>query len=260
MKIQYLIDQFEHLDDPHAEAALKESRRNWMQRSLKAAGNFMLASLPFVSANLQSTETKARAGSVADALNMALLLQYIQRKLYLDADARLLLVPDSDRAIIYEIAAHEHQQLGFLEKTIRSKGGNPVGEPNLDLTGGSGNGHGVFSNFTNDYQIFLALCQLMEDVCVCAHKALLAEVASDPEILMCVQRMHSTQARHSAMIRILRARRGWISEEETTGSAIPASGGTMVMYGKSNMQLNPLAFDEPLSREAVMGIITPFMA
>ena len=77
-------------------------------------------------------------------------------------------------------------------------GGTPVAEPTFDFSGGKGSGNGPFANAFNDYSLFLAVAQTLEDTGVRAYKGQAGNLISSDDVLTAALRIHSVEARHAA--------------------------------------------------------------
>ena len=71
---------------------------------------------------------------------------------------------------ITTIRDHELAHVNFLKSAISAAGGTPIGQPVFDFTGGNGSGNGPFAGAFADYELFLAVAQVLEDTGVRAYK------------------------------------------------------------------------------------------
>lgn len=163
-------------------------------------------------------------GLAKQVLEFAILLEELEHDFYVTALAAPGLIPASDRPIFEQISKHEGAHVTFLSTGLTGIGGIPNPEPKFDFTAG---GHGdVFRN----YRSFLALAQTFEETGVGAYKGQATNLITSNSLLTAALRIHSVEARHAAEIRRLRGEKGW------TG-----------------------AFDQPLSKQAVLKKVSPFI-
>jgi len=203
----------------------------------------------------------AAADSVVDVLNYALTLEYLESSFYNEGvDSGV--IPANRLAIFNQIKKHENAHVTFLVNTIKSLSGTPVSEPDFDFTAG-----GAYSTVFSDYNVFLTLSQAFEDTGVRAYKGRAGELISNDAVLTAALQIHSVEARHASMVRRLRAEKGWITG--ATGSPSASYAGednktqatidiTTLGAGYS-VNTATEAFDEPLTKEQVLAIVTPFI-
>ncbi|KAA5531703.1 ferritin-like domain-containing protein, partial [Paenimyroides baculatum] len=162
-----------------------------------------------------TTAYTARAGALTDALQLALILEYLEDEYYrmgLDAGG---LIPSTDRTVFMQISKHETAHVSFLKAALTSLGETPGSKPTFDFTAG-----GNFSPFT-DYNQFLILAQAFEDTGVRAYKGQAGNVMESRQILQAALQIHSVEARHASQVRRMRANKGWI--ELANGGNMPAA-------------------------------------
>ena len=173
----------------------------------------------------------------------------------------------------------------LLRDTIMALGGMPVAKPNFDYTAGSGTMAGPFADVFTNYATYLAVSQTFEDTGVRAYKGQAANLISSNEILRAALRIHSVEARHAAHVREIRRRNGllvpsgvllqpWITLNQSgigtplvqpsyDGEELTNQAGVQVV-GINGFAITAEdaseAFDEPLSKEQVISIVTPFFA
>jgi hypothetical protein len=239
----------------------------------KQAGDFSikaaLASLP-LGLTLMPKIVKAQGSSVTDVLNFALTLEYLENEFYmmgLDADG---LIPSADKGIFMQISKHEAAHVAFLKTAL---GSAAVSKPEFDFTAG-----GTFANAFSDYATFLALSQSFEDTGVRAYKGQAGNLINDNDTLKVALQIHSVEARHASEVRRLRGKvsgmaiKGWVTGKESNGAPQAIyDGEDNVMQGDANlsnissigsisMAAKTAAFDEPLTKDQVLDIVTPFLA
>lgn len=208
---------------------------------------------------------------VIDVLQFALLLEHLEAEYYTRGTKMGGPVPQSDLPVFNTIRNHENAHVAALIQVIQSKGGTPAPKPNFDFTAkgavpdpfGAGN-----------YQIFLALAQAFEDTGVRAYKGQAGRLMSDTQVLSAALSIHSVEARHASMVRYLRGQKGWITGDDRGGlpafaqpiydgeANVTQAGVNLSALGNGNGGIGAVteAFDEPLTKEQVTAIVTPFLA
>ncbi|THH41418.1 ferritin-like domain-containing protein [Neolewinella litorea] len=266
MKFLHLFNEFER--GANGSTPQLTTRREAFGQIGRTVGKAATVALP-LAAFLKSNPIAAQSSgdSIVDVLNFALTLEYLEAEYYamgLDSDG--LLTGDL-RETISLIGDHEAAHVEFLKSAISGAGGDPVDKPDFDFTAG-GNFNNVFSNQT----IFLALAQAFEDTGVRAYKGQAANLMGNGAVLTAALQIHSVEARHASEIRRIRGSKGWITNAENTTGAGAADA---VYMGEDNvMQLGfnvttltsvsrnhiTEAWDEPLSKQAVLDIASLFIA
>lgn len=252
---------FDALENPEAlEDAV--TRRDALRDSGLLGKGLAMASVPVVIAAMATKafgQGAALPNKIINALNFALLLEYLEDEFYRLGVAASGLIPASDRAIFQQVSLHETAHVAYLKAAL---GSQAVIKPTFDYTAG-----GMFNTFT-DYPTFLIIAQGFEDTGVRAYKGQAGNVAGNGDILTAALRIHSVEARHASEIRRLRGQKGWIPTND------PAAPGPIkaVYVGEDNVvhlgvnvsgyegvQAATEAFDEPFLREEdVLAIASPF--
>jgi rubrerythrin len=240
----------------------------------KQAGDFgvkaAMAAVPAIALTMLPKVVRAQSGSVTEVLNFALTLEYLEDEFYKAGLNAAGLIPSSDRAIFMQISKHETAHVAFLKTAL---GASAVAKPNFDFTAG-----GQFSTAFTDYGTFMALSQSFEDTGVRAYKGQAGNLISDKNTLKAALQIHSVEARHASEVRRLRGAmlgqpiKAWISGSESNGApaAIYAGEDNITHAGASLNDIASLgsvsaaakteAFDEPLTKDQVLAIVTPFLA
>lgn len=253
---------FDALENPEAleDAA---TRREAIRSSGLTGMGLAAASVPVLIAAMATKAfgQGALPNKIINALNFALLLEYLEDEFYRLGVAAPGLIPASDRAIFQQVSAHETAHVAYLKAAL---GSQAVIKPTFDYTAG-----GMFKTFT-DYPTFLIIAQGFEDTGVRAYKGQAGNLAGNGDILTAALRIHSVEARHASEIRRLRGQKGWIPFNDPNAPApIKAvyAGEENVMQlgvdvsGYEGAQAATEAFDEPLVREEdVLAIAAPFFA
>ena len=288
MKIENIINEIENVD-PEIYQRL-DGRRSAMKNFTKFSGKIALASLPIAFGSMLNKaygSPKGTTDAITDVLNFALTLEYIESEFYkkgYDAGvAGTLAIPaGAPIGAIKTIRDHEIAHVAFLKTAITSLGGTPVAftAASFDFTA-----KGTFPTVFSDYALFLAVAQTFEDTGVRAYKGQAGNLISNNDILTAALNIHSVEARHASHIRQMRKANGglvpagvnvkpWITLNQSGigSSAVQASydgeeaisqaGVNIVNIG--GFTISPSAasesFDEPLTKEQVVAIVTPFFA
>jgi len=266
-------------DIEHVDLEFKE-RINPRRATIKAMNSFgakvAFSALPLAVASLfKKAYGQTLPQQIVDVLNFALTLEYLEAAFYTKALNSGGLINDSGaRAAITVIKTHEDEHVAFLKNALGSKA---VGKPNFDFTAG-----GTFSDVFSNYDMFLAVANAFEDTGVRAYKGQAGNLMANDDILRYALNIHSVEARHASHIRQMRRSRGgaaaslkpWITGANDTGvSAVdPVYAGEdnkiqaevdvtsfNGISGKISLQAATEAFDEPLTKEAVLQIASLFI-
>ncbi|MEN4760402.1 ferritin-like domain-containing protein [Chryseobacterium sp. C39-AII1] len=222
MNILKLLDKLSNDKFFTTETSRLETITNLSSAGKKAA----VASIPFGLGALMTTSAKAETvtttdsslfkNALTDALQLALVLEYLENEFYAMGLAAGTLIPNGDRAVFMQISKHEAAHVNFLKSTLTSLGTTPGAKPTFDFTA-----NGSFSPFT-DYSQFLVLAQAFEDTGVRAYKGQAGNVMSNKAVLQAALQIHSVEARHASQVRRMRANKGWI-ELADGGNMPPAT-------------------------------------
>lgn len=247
------------------------SRRDALNKLSIFSKKAAIAAMPIgILSALPKMASAATNDEVIDTLNFALTLEYLESEYY-KMGLSSNVIPADEKAMFQQIGKHEDAHVTFLADTISSLGGSPVAKPTFDFTAG-----GTFNPF-NVYEEFLALSQAFEDTGVRAYKGQAGNLLGSPDVLTAALQIHSVEARHASQVRRLRTKRdldtakGWITGE-SRGTLPPVTQG--VYNGEQNtvhagidvttVTSVPVegvqeAWDEPLSKEAVLAIASLFI-
>ncbi|MGA0555304.1 ferritin-like domain-containing protein [Larkinella sp. VNQ87] len=268
MNLFNLFSEIEKVD-PQAEERFLFSRRKLLKTTSVAAA----ATPVFVASVLN--KAYADNSEIVSVLNFALLLEHLEAEFY--EKGVMSGLPFNDRRGLFEeIAKHEKEHVAFLHAAIGSLGGTAIGKPMFDFTAG-----GMFPDPFMNYDVFLTLSQAFEDLGVRAYKGQAPKLASNRDILLAALKIHSVEARHAAEIRLVRGLRVWASEQETGGVPAAVYAGENNIYQHDGIDLISLtdkkllemmdgsqmpaerivreSFDEPLTKEQVLAIASPFV-
>ena len=206
--------------DPDLQARLV-SRRDLFAKSTIALG--ALASAPLIlAATASEVFAQGLPQEIIDTLNFALTLEHIEDAFYRSGNETAGLIPGEYAGIFNHIGLHEAQHVAFLQAAL---GDMAVARPEADFTAG-GTYADVFSNFAT----FLTLSQTFEDLGVAAYKGQAGNLMGNDDILTAALQIHSVEARHAAIVRRIGGLKGWDG-----------------------------AFDQPMTKEAVLAAATPFL-
>ncbi len=275
MNVQNIINQLEKVD-PEVYERL-DGRRAAMKNFAKSSGRIALAALPLAIGGMFQKAYAGVTGILDDTLNFALTLEYIESNFYIKGVGTANLIP-TPAAIgaLTTIRDHEAAHVNFLRTAITAMGVTPVSftAASFDFTA-----HGAFPTVFSNYDTFLAVAQTFEDTGVRAYKGQAGNLISNNDLLTAALNIHSVEARHASHIRQMRKARGadvkpWITGNNTggIGAAVSASyaGEEETMQAGINIvNINGFsisaaaaseAFDEPLTKDEVTAIVTPFFA
>ena len=240
------------------------SRRDALMRSGRMAGALAIASMP-LALGLMARKAHAQ-GAIPEeglaALNFALTLERLEDEFYKAGLASASLDFGETRPIFEQISKHETAHVALLTGLL-GEAAEPA--PTFDFTGG-----GAFNNVLSNLDTFLTVAQGFEDLGVRAYKGQAGVLAAQSQLLTTALRIHSVEARHAAIIRRLAgspADKAWVTGSSTSvGALAPVYAGDEVT-SQLEIDLLPFgtaeavseAFDEPLSLELVLAIVSPFI-
>ncbi|MET0241907.1 MAG: ferritin-like domain-containing protein [Flavitalea sp.] len=273
MNLHNVLHEIEKVD-PEVYERL-DTRRAAMKSFAGLGKKLALTAIPLA---LGSMFKKAYAGTLDTAveiLNYALTLEYLESEFYKQGNAASNLIPaGAAKGAIETIGAHEAAHVAFLTTAIKGAGGTPVAMPQFDFTAG-----GAFGNVFTNYGTFLAVAQTFEDTGVRAYKGRAAELVGGGDLLTAALNIHSVEARHASHIRQMRKANNfgdakpWITGKDTAGigSAVQASYDGEENTTQATIQITNIngmaisanaaseAFDEGLTKEQVLAIVSPFI-
>ncbi|QHV94594.1 ferritin-like domain-containing protein [Spirosoma endbachense] len=245
MNLFKIISEIEQFDPEATERYSFYSRRNLIKygTNLAAAAIPTLVATTFNQAFAQ-TATPPSAAAI-EVANFALTLEYLEDEFYRTGLAAAGLVPAADKTVIIQISKHETAHVNLLKTAL---GAGAVAKPTFKFPAGT---------FTN-YTTFLATARAFEDTGVQAYKGQAATLINDKDILQIALQIHSVEARHASEIRRMQGMKGWVSD--TTQTSFTQAGINLkTLTGKSDDAIRE-AFDEPLTKDAVLAIVKPFLA
>ncbi len=200
---------------------------------------------------------------IAEVLNFALTLEYLEDEFYRTGLGTSGLIPSENRATFETIGKHEAAHVEVLKGAL---GSHAVKKPEFDFTA-----KGAFKDVFSNYKTFLALSQAFEDTGVRAYKGQAGILMGNDDILTVALQIHSVEARHAAEVRLIRGQPAWIISNsrgdlpEATqpiydGEADFTQGGADIKdLGGLSLDSLSGAFDEPLSKGKVLAIAKMFI-
>ncbi|MDQ6873372.1 MAG: ferritin-like domain-containing protein [Gemmatimonadota bacterium] len=241
--------------------------------SSKVMAALAIGSIPVALAALSKEAYGQTPADVVDVLQFALTLEYLESEFYNRgvANADVMAIPAGDRPIFTTIQLHENDHVAALKTFITARGAVPGTKPTFDFTA-----KGAVAGFNfgaGQYATFQVLAQAFEDTGVRAYKGQAGRLISDKGALNAALSIHSVEARHASEIRRLRGKKGWITgksrddlpaftqgiydgEDNTVQAGLDISA-----LGTNNGGVDAVtqSFDEPLTKDAVLAIVSPFI-
>lgn len=246
------------------------SRRDSFSQFGTIGKGLALASVPF---GLSALGNKAFAADIAPtpatpagALQLALVLEYLENEFYETALNTTGLIESADRPTFELIGAHEADHVAFLTSAMNGAGVTVPAMPTFDFTVG-----GAFDPFVN-YDEFLALAQAFEDTGVRAYKGQAGNLFGTPFLTPALQ-IHSVEARHAAQVRRLREKnefspgnKGWITLNQrgvgmpdVTQPVYDGEQSTALGAGQFTAEAQSEAYDETMSGDTAVTIANLFI-
>jgi len=255
MNLQNILHEIEQVDAEAIERLDHMSRRHMFSSLVRKAVVAGSAAAPVALAALLN-KTYGQNSVVAEVLNFALTLEYLEAEYYNVALATPGFLNGEARVTFTQITKHENAHVALLRGAL---GAAAVSKPNFDLTYG-----GAYPDTFSNYRTFLTQAYAFEDVGVRAYKGQAARLQPAPDVLTIALQIHSVEALHAAKVRYLIGQKGWISGAPAPASIYVAEdnlvqgGVNLVTATGYSAQLVSEAFDEPLTKEQVLGIVTPY--
>jgi rubrerythrin len=157
-------------------------------------------------------------GGDTDVLNFALTLELLEARFYEEGLQRVKGLRREYRQVATDIRDNESEHVQVLSSLIGQLGATPVTEPQFD-----------FGDAFSSEDRFLEVSQMLEDTGVAAYNGAAPRIA-DRQILEAAGTIVQVEARHAAIIRLLR-----------------------------DQPISPGAFDRALSQGAVTRRVDPFL-
>lgn len=209
------------LDSIEPEISARLSRRGVLAEAAAKLG--AAATIPAVLA-VASTEALGQGvpANVAEILNFALTLEYLESAFYRRGLATRGLIPARDRPAFEQISKHEDEHVRTLKGAL---GPAAIASPAFDFTA-----HGMFPDVFSNFNTFATVSSTFEDLGVAAYKGQAPFLLGTPTLTVAL-RIHSVEARHAAEVRRIRGLLGFDG-----------------------------AFDQPKTKEEVLAAAGPFLA
>ncbi|WP_316803054.1 ferritin-like domain-containing protein [Pedobacter nototheniae] len=284
MNILNIIEEIEKVDGEIYERL--SPRRSAMKDFYSMGKKIALAAAPLALGSMfqKAYGQNQTPAAVADVLNFALTLEYIEFHFYNHGiEAAPGLITDATAlAALKVIRDHESAHVTLLRGALGSSAIAPITYAQLDFTA-----KGTFPTVYSDYDTFLAVAQAFEDTGVRAYKGQATALKRNAALTTALQ-IHSVEARHASHIRSMRAARGakkpdgtpikpWIglgANNSSNDTGIAAVDGNyagenldvqanITITGINGTAVTKLAavecFDEALDKAAVLALVTPFI-
>lgn len=274
MNIINILEEIEKVDGDVYERL--SPRRKAMSQFFGSGKKIAIAAVPLALGSMIKKAYGQTPTDVLGILNFALTLEHLEYRFYAEGFAKAP-IPAGTPAVgaIQTIRDHELAHVKFLQTAITGSGGTPVAEAKYDFTA-----KGTFGDVFTNYVTFLAVAQALEDTGVRAYKGQAPGLLGAGGVLTAALNIHSVEARHASHIRYMRRNAGhapeikpWISGGNDSGVAAAAgnyageenvtqAGVTITGINGENITAIAAAasFDEPLTTEQVLALVTPFFA
>lgn len=274
MNIINILEEIEKVDGDVYERL--SPRRKAMGQFFGFGKKIAIAAVPLAFGSMFKKAYGQTPTDVLGILNFALTLEHLEYRFYAEGFAKAP-IPASTPAVgaIQTIRDHELAHVKFLQTAITGAGGTPVAEGQYDFTA-----QGTFNDVFTNYVTFLAVAQALEDTGVRAYKGQAPGLLGAGGVLTAALNIHSVEARHASHIRYMRRNAGhapqikpWISGGNDSG--VDAANGNyageenvtqagVTITGINGEDISAVAaaasFDEPLTTQQVLALVTPFFA
>lgn len=264
MNIFKILTDIEKIDGEVFERLEHVSRRSMFSTFSK---KLAAVAVPTIAASMLNKAYAATPAAI-EVLKFALTLEYLEDEFYKKGISTSGLIPATDMVIFNQISKHETQHVNFLKAALGAQAG---AKPNFDFTA-----KGAFADVFSNYKTFAIVSHALEDTGVRAYKGQAGNLmaAEDKPLLEAALQIHSVEARHASVVRrLLNTRgfvpgaKGWITLNQDSPAAVYAGEDNLIqggvnlagLAGKSNGAISE-AFDEPLTKDAVLAIAGPFIA
>ncbi len=292
MNLLGLIDEISKAD-PEFEDRINP-RRAAIKNITSFGSKVAVAALPFAFTTLfKKAYGQTATPSVADVLNYALKLEYLEAAFYNAGVASTLSFSTQEKSYLVSIQGHENAHVTFLKgvlgnaavaQTTQGQNGTYDFTGGFNTTSNTVTNAGPFATVLTNVDTFFAVAQAFEDTGVRAYKGQAANLLGQQVALTAALNIHSVEARHAAAIRELRRKRGgagattkpWVSGANDTGIAAVNgnyAGEDNVTQGGADVRTLPAvtgvsdarkaiiateAFDEGLSMAQVVELVKIF--
>jgi hypothetical protein len=283
MNLKHILTEIEKVD-PEVYQRL-DTRRSTMRRFHFAGKVLAAAAIPAAFGSMFKKAYGQTGSSITDVLQYALTLEYLEAEFYTMAVAKgtALFPTQPGLGAFTTIRDHEVAHVNFLKTALSGIGATPISKPTFDFSGGKGSGNGPFKDAFTNYDLLLAVAQVLEDTGVRAYKGQADKLMSNNDVLTAALQIHSVEARHASHIRYMRRNKPsslvsgdvkpWITGKD---SNIPVAAVQAAYDGEEvtkqatieivNINSKTIsaaaaseAFDEPLTMQQVLAIADPFL-
>jgi hypothetical protein len=277
MNFVNIIEEIEKVDGEIYERL--NPRRAAMKSLFGMGKKISVAALPMaMGAMFQKAYGQTTPTAVAEVLNFALALEYLEYHLYNHAlvAAPTLTLTASQRADLTVIRDHELAHVNLLKSVLSTGARAEITYAMTDFTAG-----GTFSTVYSDPVTFLKVALGFEDTGVRAYKGQAGNLLLNPALKTALQ-IHSVEARHAAHIRTMLLAAGatglkpWITlgpngiGNDTGVAAVNAVYAGEETTSQAGFSISGIAtgvtpaiaaesFDEPLAKANVVQIANLFL-
>jgi hypothetical protein len=243
MDIFKIIDDLQKNDGDAVARLAFSSRRHFMNH---VGSKVAAVAIPSIFATIVN-KAYGQSAAAVDVLNFALTLEYLEDEFYKAGNAAANLIPASDKAIFTTIGKHETAHVAFLVKAL---GASAIKKPTFDFTY-----KGAFADVLTNYKTFVAVSAALEDTGVRAYKGQAGALIADPQILEYANSSPTTKAWITGKQPLIAAVQPiYDGEDNMTQGGVNVKG----LASKSDNAVTE-AFDEPLTKAAVLAIAGPFI-
>jgi hypothetical protein len=223
MNLYHLLTEIEAVDP---EVYARFDGRRSVFRHLGAVGRRLTtAAVPAVAASLFSRaygQTSTLPADVAQTLNMALQLEYLELNFYNLALSSGLNLSADNHAAITLLRNDEANHVQTLRTVLGAQAIPALPASAFDFTGGKGGQRApAFPDIFTNPNVFLAVAQVLEDLGVRSYKGQAPALFSNKAVLELALNIHTVEARHSSHLRTMR--RGGAQSPPSNNNAAPKS-------------------------------------
>lgn len=174
--------------------------------------------------------------AIADVLNLALKLEYLEKYFYQSALDTVSFPSTDARRAIEIILNDENGHITTLRNTLGAQAIADPGRATFDYTGARGGERAaLFPDVLTNFTTFVTVSQSFVDTGVRAYKGGAPALMPNKDILQAALNIHSVEARHSSRVRSLR--RGGVTSTSAPKSWISGDEGYSAVAGQPNTPL-----------------------